>query len=386
MSRIASTAKSFNPVLNNVFEKTVKYSYGRTHLRDPEACQKIIDKLDLTHHYKPNNFNIIDVNPGYGLLSSMLNYELKPKNHILIEDKDKCVSTLTGMIDELQNKSNNDSFELYKKDAYEWETYSDLIDKDKLISPIVQPYEKVNDDLLIVANWTGMRDESIIAQWVGCCGNRNWLMKYGKVRMVIFVPALSAMKFITEPGFRKRRRTGMKFSLFTDSKLVAITEAAEKTISEDYKIEDKESDEEKSLRGSSSNGGLKIPVGLGYDPRVLVRDQPPVITKAQYFRNADFAVIEVIPGDHTSNEIANIEYFMSSIYVTSAPLKSSITGVAPGAEYLLKLIPKDILEKKSYELTNEDILEIARAYEEWPFKPSLEDSYMGDFTQTEAYF
>ncbi|KAL6452473.1 MTF1 Mitochondrial transcription factor 1 [Candida maltosa Xu316] len=355
MSRIASTAKSFNPVLNNVFEKTVKYSYGRTHLRDPEACQKIIDKLDLTHHYKPNNFNIIDVNPGYGLLSSMLNYELKPKNHILIEDKDKCVSTLTGMIDELQNKSNNDSFELYKKDAYEWETYSDLIDKDKLISPIVQPYEKVNDDLLIVANWTGMRDESIIAQWVGCCGNRNWLMKYGKVRMVIFVPALSAMKFITEPGFRKRRRTGMKFSLFTDSKLVAITEAA-------------------------------IPVGLGYDPRVLVRDQPPVITKAQYFRNADFAVIEVIPGDHTSNEIANIEYFMSSIYVTSAPLKSSITGVAPGAEYLLKLIPKDILEKKSYELTNEDILEIARAYEEWPFKPSLEDSYMGDFTQTEAYF
>ena len=62
----------------------------------------------------------------------------------------------------------------------------------------------------------------MLAQWIKCCGHRNWLMKYGKVRMVIFAPSVSAMKFLGEPGFKKRRRTGLKRDLYTDSRLIGV--------------------------------------------------------------------------------------------------------------------------------------------------------------------
>ena len=54
----------------------------------------------------------------------------------------------------------------------------------------------------------GNKEESVLAQWIKCCGHRNWLMKYGKVRMVIFAPSVSAMKFWVNQDLRKEEEPG----------------------------------------------------------------------------------------------------------------------------------------------------------------------------------
>ena len=58
----------------------------------------------------------MDVNPGYGLFSTMLNYELKPRNHILIENKERCVTSLSSIINKLvEETGHNSNFTLYKR-------------------------------------------------------------------------------------------------------------------------------------------------------------------------------------------------------------------------------------------------------------------------------
>ena len=72
----------------------------------------------------------------------MLNYELKPRNHILIENKERCVTSLSSIINKLvEETGHNSNFTLYKKDSFIWETYNDLIDKDKLIQPQIKSFD-----------------------------------------------------------------------------------------------------------------------------------------------------------------------------------------------------------------------------------------------------
>lgn len=347
---IITRAKAFNPSLVGMFLHKIPYYYSRTHLCDPDACQSIIDKLDLKNKYNSSKLDIVDINPGYGLFSTMLNYELKPKNHILIENKERCVTSLSSIIDKLIEKTgNNGNFKLYNKDSFIWSTYTDLIENDKLIQPQIKSFDNFHDELLIIANWTGNKEESVIAQWIKCCGHRNWLMKYGKVRMIIFAPSTSAMKFLGEPGFRKRKRTGLKRDLFTDSKLIGILNSE------------------------------KIP-GLGYDPRVLIRDQPVLLEKSSAHKGGDYSIIELSPGKYTTEKIENIDHILLAIYLTNKKLIDILPTLAPGAMYMAKSLPKEILEKCPYEFTREDILKFSQVYEEWPFKPSIETQYSYDLS------
>lgn len=348
--RILTKARAFNPHLAEMFLNKIPYYYSRAHMADPEACQKILDKLDLKSKYDGSKLDIVDVNPGYGLFSTMLNYELKPRNHILIENKERCVTSLSSIINKLvEETGHNSNFTLYKKDSFIWETYNDLIDKDKLIQPQIKSFDTPHDELLILANWTGNKEESVLAQWIKCCGHRNWLMKYGKVRMVIFAPSVSAMKFLGEPGFKKRRRTGLKRALYTDSRLIGVVNSE------------------------------KAP-GLGYDARVLVRDQPVLLEPSSAHRDEDYSVIEISPGKYTASQIENIEHFLLAIYLTNKKLVDILPTLAPGAMYMAKDLPEEMLQKSSYEFTCEDIIKLSKAYENWPFKPSVADLYDFDIT------
>ncbi|KAI5953985.1 MTF1 [Candida margitis] len=344
MSTVANL-RSYNPSLKKFFDKLPRFTYGKSQLKNPAACQQVLDKLNLKGQYNSSNLDIIDATPGFGLFSAMLNHELKPKNHILLDRNDETVRSWHKKIQTLQNSTGNqENFKIIDRDPFSWETYSNLYKKGILPPTKFQSFDKIHDELLIVANWTGTKDESTIAQWIGCCSYRNWLMKYGKVRMVLFVPSSTAMKFLSEPGFKKRNRTALKRDLYTDSRLIAIGEESEI-------------------------------IGEGYDPRVLVRDQPVVIDKSSFIRNSAAAVVEISPGRYTGDVIANIEHLLSGIFVTSSSLRESLPKLAAGAEYLCNYIPDEVLNKKAIEFTTEDIITIANAYEDWPFKPSIEETF-----------
>lgn len=342
-------SRSFIPELKHAFEEKVRFGYGRTHLRNTLACQQIIDKLNLKSNFKPGEFDIVDANPGYGLFSSMLNYELQPRNHILIENKERCCIAWKKIIDHLDSLGYNHNLKLYEKDPYEWQTYTDLIQKDNLINPVKKSFDKLNDELLIIANWSGDKDESTIAQWIGCCGDRNWLMKYGKVKMIIFMPLPTARKFVALAGYKKRKRTGLKVDMFTESKLIAFSD-------------------------------VNIPCGNEFDPRVLVRDQPIPIEKQSSIRNDEFAVVEFSPGKLTSEMISNVDHLLLPIFLGHKTLRESIPIFAPGAEYMYKFLPDSTLNKTPYELEPKDILLLSEAYEKWPFKPTVEELYDIDLT------
>ncbi|CCG21522.1 mitochondrial RNA polymerase specificity factor [Candida orthopsilosis Co 90-125] len=345
----AVNLRSYNPVLKKYFDKLPRFTYGKSQLKNPEACQLLLDKLNLKPQYNSSKLDIIDATPGFGLFSSMLNQELKPRNHILIDRNDETVKSWHRKIQTLQNNTGNkENFKFIDRDPFSWHTYSSLYKKGVIPPTDFQSYDKMHEELLIIANWTGTKDEATIAQWIGCCSYRNWLMKYGKVRMILFVPSVTAMKFLSEPGFRKRNRTALKRDLYTDSKLIGI--------------------------GQESDV-----VGEGYDPRVLVRDQPVVIDKSSFIRNSSVAVVEIMPGRYTNDAIANIEHLLSGFFVTSASLGDQLPKLAAGAEYLRNLLPEKILDKRATEFTTDDVLAIADAYEKWPFKPSVEETFdIGD--------
>lgn len=344
MSQVANL-RSYNPVLKKFFDKLPRFSYGKSQLKNPESCQLVLDKLNLKPQYNCSKLDIIDATPGFGLFSTMLNQELNPRNHILIDWNDETIKSWNAKIRTLENTTGNkENFKLIDRDPFSWATYLNLYKKGILPPTTQQLYDKMHDELLIVANWTGTKDEALIAQWIKCCSHRNWLMKYGKVRMVLFVPSATAMKFLSEPGFRKRNRTALRRDLYTDSKLIAIGEELEV-------------------------------FGEGYDPRVLVRDQPVVIEKASFIRNASVAVVEILPGKYTSDVIATIDHLLLSFFVTATRLRDQLPKLAAGAEYLVKLLPDEILDKKAVEFTTEDIIEIAEAYNKWPFKPSIEETF-----------
>ncbi|RCK67031.1 Mitochondrial transcription factor 1 [Candida viswanathii] len=335
--------RSLIPALKDVFPAKMFYTYKCASFMDSLVVQQVLDKLDLRSKYQPGKVDIIDCAPGYGLFSFMLNQELKPRNHILIEDKRRIVKSLTDVIDGLESRGCNTNMKLVTDTAYSWDVYNKIIDEDKLIQPTKQPYDKVHDELLVVANWSDETNESIIAQWIKCCGDRNWLMRYGKVRMILFTPLVTTQKFVALPGFLRRKRTGMKVSMFTDTKVMAITEP-------------------------------RTERHRDFDPRVMVRDQPVLLPKDCGGPNRDFAIIEMMPGKYTNDVIDDIEpYLLYLFWNQKQQLRERLSTMAPGASYLLKLLPDSILDKYPPDLVGEDLIELNKAYLKWPFRPSFEE-------------
>lgn len=335
-----------NPRLTSFFLGAApRFQYGFRHLAKVDSCQAILDKLNLKLKYSPN-VDIVDVFSGYGLFSTMLNMELKPRNHVIIENNKVNVGLWMERISHLEKTSNNsENFRLYPYDGYKWETYEKLI-KDGIIAPKFQPRDKINDELLIVGNLTPSKfGEALFAQWIMCCIYKNWLQKYGRVRMLCFVPDVTAMKFISGAKFRKRNKSAVKRELFTDSLLVAISTPA------DFFDAD----------------------GKGYDPRLILKDDPIPLGSADILPNSgQLALIELEPRDVSSEKFDEYDYVIRSLYFgASNKLRSAINNVGHGAvDDLTPHFTEEMLDKNAKELTLEDWMRIFEVYEKWPFKPS----------------
>lgn len=345
---------SMNPaLLSSIGEFFVKYS-GRKSVVDLETCQKVINKLDLKSKYpNSNNLSIIDVFTGEGIFSTMVNYELKPRNHVIIEKHPTGVKLWKKIINHLQSETNNrENFVLYPQDGYNWLTYRSIFDQG-YASNQIKPRNMIHDEILLIANLTTPKSgESLFAQWIMCCGYKNWIQKYGRVRMICFIPKETAQKFLAGPGFKKRNKSSLKRDFITDTRLIAITDCEH----------------------------LDEPNGYDYDPNVLYRDQPIVIpSEATHPLKADFAIVEVIPKDFSSECLDENDFLTQCMFISKTkPIREALAYVAPGAdEYLVPILPKEMIEKSAHELTTDEWKLVFDAYQKWPFKPSLLDTTFG---------
>lgn len=338
--------RSVNPALG-ISSKLSKYG-GRRFIVDPEACQSIINKLNLREKY-PNNKNltILDVFTGEGSLSSMINYELKPKKHYIIEKFAASIKYWKERIELLENKTNNvENFELIERDGHNWQLYDDLITQGK-ISNEIKSRDSIHSEILLLANLTIDRSgESLCAQWIMCCGHRNWLQRFGRVRMILLVQQDTAAKFLSGPKFFRRNKSAVKFDLLTDSKFVAIS-PSDSTIDR-------------------------------YDPNVIFKDQPVLVDPSSTRPvKSELCLIEVEPNNETAKMIDECEPLLRALFIgKSKPLRATIHYVAFGAnEYFLKVLPDYILDKAPTAMLNEDWHIVFEAWDNWAFKPEYADKF-----------
>lgn len=362
-----NTLRSLNPKLLPHFSALPRstHQYGFKNIVSAKTCQEIIDRLKLREKY-PNseeNLNIVDIFSGYGLLSSMINYELKPKSHIIIDSTKENEKIWNSRMSFLERTTGNaENFKYYNLDGHAWETYDQIFKKDKAIDLKIQQREKVNDELLIVANISsGKFGESLFAQWIMCCAYQNWLQRFGRVRMILLVRESTTVKFLAGPNFSKRNRAALKRDMFTDVELIAV------------------SDTQVDSTGMA---------GDGYDPNLLLKDQPLVMTGSSVLPSGgDLSVVEVVPKHLPSLDVNAVEYLTQVfMYKASNTIKESFSILAPGAEEDLgPQLSTEILNKTARQLSREDLEAIYTAYNNWAFKPSYEDT-LNFFTEETRNF
>lgn len=167
--------------------------------------------------------------------------------------------------------------------------------------------------------------------------------------MICVIPEGTAHKFLSGRGFPKRNRSAIKREMFTDTKLIAITQI---------------------LEVSSS------PEGFKYDPNTLFNDQPYCISsKAILPPGTTLSVIEIEPKDLGLFDVDLLEYVLQILmYKATGRVIDSLAQIAPGAE--VELAPKlspELLEKCPRDLTTDEFMSIFEVVDNWAFKPSIAD-------------
>ncbi|RKP30192.1 S-adenosyl-L-methionine-dependent methyltransferase [Metschnikowia bicuspidata] len=348
--------RSWNPRLLQHFASLPKFKsvYNYKYISDAESAQRLIDCMDFRAKY-PNsagNLDIVDIFPGSGLFSTMVNCELQPRNHVVLEKERDNVAVWTSRLKALQASGNRENFRFYPLDGYEWDTYTKLIDEYGAIRPVVQARDRVHDQLLVLANLTApATGESVLAQWIQCCANQNWLQKYGRVRMFIFVRHASSLKFLAGPTFLKRNRAALKRDIYTDSTLVALLDIVNET---------------------------HATPGDGFDPAMLFAHQPLVLHNGAVAPTpGDFSMMEIVPRAGLEDlDVFDVDHLCQSLmYKSHLSIRECLAMVGPGApDDLAPKIREEILEKKPRQLTRKEFLEIYRVYTLWPFKATFVDT------------
>ncbi|CAN3363355.1 mitochondrial transcription factor 1 [Diutina catenulata] len=343
--------RSFNPAFEKLLTLPTSVSAARW-ISSPEKCQQIIDKLDLPSKYSPGNLDIIEAFSPTFLFSSMVNRELRPRRHVVMVSARQAVNRWTSAIDHLRQTTGNvENYSLYPHDPYQWSSYTSLLQE---MAPPKQDMSKIHDELLFVANVSSPSwGESLMAQWMMCCAHRNWIQRYGRVRMVMTVPEQTAQKFMAGAGFGKRNKSAVKCEMFTKTRLLAITTP-------------------------TMDIGFREYPGFGYDPRVVVRDQPVLLTGDEIRpQNSSFAMVEFEPrAVECPEDFELYEYIMQQLFINKdRPIGEMLSRVALGAEDLASEIPAEILAKGANRLSVEEWDTLWTAFSNWPFKPSVLDTY-----------
>lgn len=314
----------------------IKRTYGFKYLINPTVQEKIFDKLNLESVYKnPTDLKVLDMYPGPAQHSSIFYNRFKPKQHVLLESridfKSYIKETFTGP-----------EFTLYDKDPYEWSTYTNLIDKEKILVPETQTPDHIHDKFLIMAHLTNSSSEALMMQWLACIGNKNWLQRFGLVKMLIWIPTATACKLLSLPNDALRAKCSVVTEAFTNTKLIAL----------------------------SDQKALSL-----YNPKVIEQCDPFVFSNedTHFSRFSSISLLEIDPKPHNI-DLDNWDYVTKHLMVLRrTPLDEAVMSLGHGArEHFEKSVgDKAFLKKCPVELTCDEFVYLTDIFHKWPFKPDI---------------
>ncbi|KAF8444302.1 hypothetical protein BGX38DRAFT_1198032 [Terfezia claveryi] len=164
----------------------VRSKTRRAQIINEELVREILVREDWSGWH---GCQIVDMNPGMGIFSRVLNEFVQPSKHILLEPLVKFNDALTErMIINSPNPSCTTT--LLNLNGYDWSSYDKLITEGHLVPTTVPHEEGVNKNILFVANllMRGLDGERFLTQIIEHIGSNQWIHRYGRIRMLTWVP------------------------------------------------------------------------------------------------------------------------------------------------------------------------------------------------------
>ena len=276
----------------------------------------------------------------------------RPKQYVLMESRSQFVKLIKS---EFPFPS---PLERTERDPYHWESFIEIIEKEKLLVPEKQPLTHIHNSFLVVGNVTNRNNESLIMQWFHCIGNRNWLQRFGRVRMLLWVPLSTASKLMAEPKSKLRSKASVIREAFTDTRLLAISNIAE----------------------------LKK-----FDKIVLDESNPIVFGEDSMLKGAgvssatSIALLEINPKNHDL-DLENWDYVTKHLMILKqTKLIDALESLGHGAKdyFTEKIEDSTYLNKTPGEMTNDDFIYLTKIFANWPFKPDIYMDFV-DILQEES--
>ncbi|ODV61210.1 RNA polymerase specificity factor [Ascoidea rubescens DSM 1968] len=296
-----------------------------------DLLQEKLSFLKDSYPNRPERMSVLDMYSGCPIYSSALFNFLTPQKYVIMSTQKNILKNIDKIA--LDRRSQGlATYETYSADPYSWASFIALTNLDKALTIEKQDYSKVHDSFLITGNLTLKTIEALLFQWAFCMANKNWLQRYGDVRMMFWIPFKLLNKVIPKPG--NLRRMSMIFETFTNLKVIA----------------------------SSTK----------FDGEDLDADYYQLDLK-DFTRDEDIALIEITRKDFDF-DIEIWEFLTKKIFSTpSATVRTNAGFIYPGAIewFESKDDIKGFLNKPSKELTKDEIVKLVNAVSVWPFKPDI---------------
>ncbi|SCU84515.1 LAFA_0D10374g1_1 [Lachancea sp. 'fantastica'] len=335
----------------------IQHFYGFRYVLNPLIHERIFDKLKVSKLYPHSDrLKVLDLYPGPSQHSAVFYNRYKPTQHVLMDSRPDFVKHISEFI--VHNKGCESAMQLYKHDPYDWQAYTDLIEVDKILTPSTMGRESIHDKFLVMANLTGMIGEGLFMQWLACIGNRNWLQRFGRVRMLVWVQQCTAVKLLAKPGDQLRAKCSLVTEAFTETKLLA---AATNT---------------KKLSGNS-----KISESMLAEHQPVMFEQQDVWPPS----GKPICLLEINPKNHTI-ELDNFDYVSKHMMILkSTPLFDSLDSLGHGGKEYFREVVKDqkLLAKCPKDLTLHEFLHITELFDKWPFKPDIYLDFIDVFQEND---
>lgn len=320
---------------------------------DEKAYEAIMEKIDF-RVYGEGKVNIIDYNNRVSPLTLHLNAKLKPKHHLIYPDGKGAFKFWERII-------NDDADGLVNVHITD-PPIANTIKANIMVNPIKNKWLEprfltqqelktdvygpgrtpVNESLLFVADFTSTANANCLRNALYYNEVQTCMFRYSGVKFLAWAKPSEVLKYITDVGTLHRRTNSLMAGLYSDVRLIAC-----------------------SKKLSSARAEKMIQIYRETDDYVEIEDPT----------GEEYCLIE-FQSNHNKYKIEHqddLHFCIHKLFAScGSKLKDKLHTLGPGAEdYLSKILPQDMLEKKISDLSNQDFVDISDAFWGWPFKPDI---------------